>query len=77
MQKHTVHGQENDSLPKQNGNMQPEADKKMPFYGNVWEYTQDWYNVNYYKELESEGLIRNPKGAKKHLILVILTRRKW
>lgn len=32
--------------------------------GNVWEYTQDWYNVNYYQELFSKGeTTRNPQGA--------------
>lgn len=31
--------------------------------GNVWEYTSDWYNINYYKELSKEGLIKNPEGA--------------
>jgi len=32
--------------------------------GNVWEYTQDWYNVNYYQELLSKGeTTHNPQGA--------------
>ncbi|MCQ0110419.1 formylglycine-generating enzyme family protein [Zhouia amylolytica] len=31
--------------------------------GNVWEWTQDWYNVNYYKELIVAGEVKNPKGA--------------
>nr|WP_255749874.1 formylglycine-generating enzyme family protein [Gramella crocea] len=31
--------------------------------GNVWEFTQDWYNVNYYKKLDRQGLVKNPKGA--------------
>lgn len=32
--------------------------------GNVWEWTSDWYNVNYYKELlEDTAACHNPKGA--------------
>lgn len=33
--------------------------------GNVWEFTQDWYNVDYYKERKQEGEIKNPQGAQK------------
>ncbi len=33
--------------------------------GNVWEWTQDWYNVNYYNQLKKQGQIHNPKGAEK------------
>lgn len=31
--------------------------------GNVWEWTQDWYNSNYYKEISQNVLSLNPKGA--------------
>lgn len=31
--------------------------------GNVWEWTSDWYNTNYYKENTSEVTLRNPQGA--------------
>ncbi|MEN9909273.1 MAG: hypothetical protein RLZZ540_2422 [Bacteroidota bacterium] len=32
--------------------------------GNVWEFTQDYYNANYYQELFSKGeTTRNPQGA--------------
>ena len=31
--------------------------------GNVWEITDDLFNVNYYNELNSEREINNPKGA--------------
>ncbi|WNH08813.1 formylglycine-generating enzyme family protein [Thalassobellus suaedae] len=34
--------------------------------GNVWEFTSDWYNVNYYKELATLNIsVVNPKGADK------------
>lgn len=31
--------------------------------GNVWEWTSDWYNVNYYEECLKKGLMINPQGA--------------
>ena len=32
--------------------------------GNVWEFTSDWYHVNYYKELAVKKITTiNPKGA--------------
>lgn len=33
--------------------------------GNVWEFTNDWYNVNYYEESKEQGLQTNPGGAKR------------
>ena len=33
--------------------------------GNVWEYTQDWYNTGYYSELKSRGLAVNPPGPER------------
>ncbi|SFC98845.1 formylglycine-generating enzyme family protein [Algibacter pectinivorans] len=34
--------------------------------GNVWEFTTDWYNINYYQELKSSNKdIFNPQGADK------------
>ncbi len=30
--------------------------------GNVWEWTQDWYNTNYYNELSKKGVTLNPLG---------------
>lgn len=35
--------------------------------GNVWEWTSDWYNTNYYENLkEKEETTKNPLGAEKH-----------
>jgi formylglycine-generating enzyme required for sulfatase activity len=32
--------------------------------GNVWEWTSDWYNHNYYKDISKGGaVLRNPMGA--------------
>lgn len=31
--------------------------------GNVWEWTSDWYDINYYKMLAGESLANDPKGA--------------
>ena len=31
--------------------------------GNVWEWTQDWYNVQYYQEVKNKGTLKNPLGA--------------
>ncbi|MEG9327522.1 formylglycine-generating enzyme family protein [Salinimicrobium catena] len=33
--------------------------------GNVWEFTTDWYNVNYYKQSKDTGLQINPQGAER------------
>jgi formylglycine-generating enzyme len=30
--------------------------------GNVWQWTSDWYRPDYYKQLASAGVTRNPKG---------------
>lgn len=31
--------------------------------GNVWEYTQDWFNTKYYEQVSNTGVLKNPKGA--------------
>lgn len=33
--------------------------------GNVWEITSDWFNMDYYKSLDSSKVVVNPKGAEK------------
>ncbi len=33
--------------------------------GNCWEWTLDYYNVNYYEELAQAGIAINPTGAQK------------
>lgn len=33
--------------------------------GNVWEITGDWFNVDYYKNLDVTKVLKNPKGADK------------
>ncbi|WP_375240893.1 formylglycine-generating enzyme family protein [Polaribacter sp.] len=33
--------------------------------GNVWEMTSDLFNVNYYKSLNKDEVLNNPKGAEK------------
>lgn len=32
--------------------------------GNVWEWTGDWYNTNYYQECAQQGILKDPRGAK-------------
>jgi formylglycine-generating enzyme required for sulfatase activity len=33
--------------------------------GNVWEWTQDWYDANYYQTLPTNKISINPKGPQK------------
>ena len=33
--------------------------------GNVWEWTSDKFNVNYYQQLDKNQVINNPQGAEK------------
>ena len=30
--------------------------------GNVWQWTSDWYRPDYYRQLQAEGVARNPQG---------------
>ena len=34
--------------------------------GNVWEWTSDWYNTDYYKSIDLTKTVDNPKGAKSY-----------
>tara|TARA_R110002020_G_scaffold430221_6_gene639875 strand:+ start:742 stop:1854 length:1113 start_codon:yes stop_codon:yes gene_type:complete len=31
--------------------------------GNVWEWTQDWFDINYYQKVLGKGELKNPKGS--------------
>ena len=31
--------------------------------GNVWEWTSDWYNTDYYGNQKNLGVMKNPQGA--------------
>ncbi len=33
--------------------------------GNCWEWTSDYFNINYYEELSKQGVAMNPKGPDK------------
>lgn len=35
--------------------------------GNVWEWTSDWYDANYYKTLPTNQVTINPKGPNKNI----------
>ncbi|QCK14214.1 formylglycine-generating enzyme family protein [Mangrovivirga cuniculi] len=34
--------------------------------GNVWEWTSDWYNRDYYKAINTSAVLSNPTGAKEY-----------
>lgn len=36
--------------------------------GNVWEITNDLYDINYYKKIEKGDILENPKGSKESYI---------
>jgi formylglycine-generating enzyme len=33
--------------------------------GNVWEWCQDWWNMDYYKDCDKNGTVKNPLGPDK------------
>ncbi|MDC1107187.1 formylglycine-generating enzyme family protein [Prolixibacteraceae bacterium] len=35
--------------------------------GNVWEWMDDWYGNEYYKESKAQGVVHNPKGVSKQV----------
>lgn len=39
--------------------------------GNVWEWTSDWYEENYYSKLKNKGLAVNPKGESERMIFQV------
>lgn len=34
--------------------------------GNVWELTSDWFNIEYYNNVNDNPIVRNPKGAEEY-----------
>ncbi|PTX62327.1 formylglycine-generating enzyme required for sulfatase activity [Kordia periserrulae] len=48
------------------GSFEPNSIGVYDMLGNVWEWTSDVYNMNYYKSLDTTKPVINPKGAEKY-----------